>query len=69
MREGFHVLPREVLRKTLESHATILRSRRKDAPPLRDILSKMVMHLSRYIWGGRAVKQLITELNVFIDRP
>lgn len=62
-------MPSEVVTKTQESHTTFGACwEKKGRSPLRDTLSKMVTHLSWYMVGGGAGK-LITELNVFIDRP
>lgn len=73
IQEAFHVLPSQVLRKTLESQATILCSLRKKGRsttpghPVQDGDASFSVHSGS--GGGGAEEQLVTELNVFIDRP
>lgn len=67
VQEGFPGLPREVVTKTLGSHATFLlegqeRAFRHSETPCP---KRRCIFLSTF--GDK--KQLITELNVFIDRP
>lgn len=73
IKEAFHVLPSRVLTKTLESQATILCSLRKKGRsttpghPVQDGDASFSVHSES--GKGSAEEQLMTELNVFIDRP